>query len=156
MWSPYQDWRKNNRIERISLRKMKRDAYFRQAAGVLMLAMAVALGAGDVDNTGALQSILILGGGAVIVDGINISRQAEIHRAAIEELSESFGSEMKPVVMEFEGERYELTGTAEEQYARWRELLRQIYYAETGFGPQDPMEPDPQSDSAPVPPPHTP
>jgi len=137
MWPPYENWRKNSRIERISLRKMKRDAYMRQAAGVLMLAMAVALGAGDVDNSGALQSILILGGGAVIIDGINISRQAEIHRAAIEELSDSFGSEMKSVIMEFQGQQYELTGTAEEQYARWRELLHEIYYTETGFRPQD-------------------
>ena len=33
----------------------------------------------------------------------------------------------------FEGKQYELTGTAEEQYKRWRELLREIYLAETGF-----------------------
>jgi hypothetical protein len=35
--------------------------------------------------------------------------------------------------MEFQGKTYELTGSAEEQYRRWRELLRQIYDAETGF-----------------------
>ena len=38
---------------------------------------------------------------------------------------------------EFQGKKYELTGSAEEQYTRWRELLRQIYYAETGFRPAD-------------------
>ena len=56
-----------------------------------------------------------------------------MHRAAIQELSESFDNEMKPLVMEFEGKTYELTGSAEEQYHRWRELLRQIYLAETGL-----------------------
>ena len=40
---------------------------------------------------------------------------------------------MKPVVMEFQGKKYELTGSAEEQFKRWRELLRKIYRAETGF-----------------------
>ena len=40
---------------------------------------------------------------------------------------------MKPVVMEFQGKKYELTGSAEEQYRHWRELLRKIYYEETGF-----------------------
>ena len=35
--------------------------------------------------------------------------------------------------MEFEGKQYELTGTAEEQFTHWRELLRQIYITETGF-----------------------
>jgi hypothetical protein len=75
----------------------------------------------------------------VMVDGFNISKQAEIHRVAIQELSESFGSEMKPVVMEFKGKEYELTGSAEEQYKHWRELLRKIYYEETGFEqPDDP------------------
>jgi hypothetical protein len=41
---------------------------------------------------------------------------------------------MEPVVMEFQGKKYELTGSAEEQYRHWRELLRKIYYEETGFG----------------------
>jgi hypothetical protein len=71
------------------------------------------------------------------MDGFNISKQAEIHEAAIEELSQSFSGEMQPVVMEFEGKQYELTGSAEEQFQQWRELLRQIYYAETGFEPDN-------------------
>jgi len=75
-----------------------------------------------------------------MVDGFNISKQAEIHRMAIQELSESFGSEMKPVVMEFKGKEYELTGSAEEQYKHWRELLRKIYYEETGFEQPDDLE----------------
>jgi len=35
--------------------------------------------------------------------------------------------------MEFQGKTYELTGSAEEQYRQWRELLRRIYRAETGL-----------------------
>ena len=71
----------------------------------------------------------------MLIRGWNVSKEAEIHSAAIEELSESFGNEMQPVIMEFEGQQYELTGTAKEQFERWKELLRQIYFAETGFGP---------------------
>jgi hypothetical protein len=37
--------------------------------------------------------------------------------------------------MEFEGQQYELTGSAEEQFKRWRELLEQIYFLETGLDP---------------------
>ena len=84
---------------------------------------------------GALQAGMIIIGGQVIISGFNVSKEAEIHEAAIQELSESFSSEMKPVVMEFEGKQYELTGSAEEQFKQWRELLRKIYYAETGFDP---------------------
>lgn len=140
MWHPYEDWRKTNLVEQVALRKMKRDAYVRQAAGALMMALALGLAIGDVDNTYALQNILIFGGGMVMVDGFNISKQAEIHRMAIQELSESFGSEMKPVVMEFKGKEYELTGSAEEQYKHWRELLRKIYYEETGFEQPDDLK----------------
>ena len=68
-------------------------------------------------------------------DGASLGN-GHLHEAAIEELSESFSSEMKPVVLEFEGEQYELTGSAEEQFKQWRKLLRQIYYAETGFEPE--------------------
>jgi hypothetical protein len=42
--------------------------------------------------------------------------------------------------MEFEGQQYELTGTAAEQFKRWKELLRQIYFAETGFTPSPASE----------------
>ena len=133
MWPDYENWRKNNLTEQTALREMKRSAYARMAGGALMMALAIALG-GEVDNT-ALLNTMVFVGGAVIINGINISKQAEIHAMAVQELSESFGNEMKPVVMEFQGKEYELSGSAEEQYAHWRELLRKIYYAETGFGP---------------------
>ena len=149
MWPAYESWREANLVERQALRKMKRSAYMRQAAGALMMALAIALGAGDVDNTGALQNVLIVGGAAAIGSGINISRQAKIHSAAIKELSESFGSEMKPVVMEFEGEKFELTGSAAEQYQRWRDLLHQIYYTETGFDPVPREEDQPLDETQP-------
>jgi len=142
MWPAYEEWRKASLTEQMAIRKIKRDAYVRQAAGALMMALAIALAAGGVDNSYGVQEGLILGGGAVLYDGINIGKQAEIHRVAIQELSESFGNEMKPVVMEFQGKKYELTGSAEEQYRHWRELLREIYYEETGFGKKD----NPQTD----------
>jgi len=43
---------------------------------------------------------------------------------------------MQPVTMEFEGKQYELTGSAAEQFKHWKRLLRQIYFAETGFEPE--------------------
>jgi hypothetical protein len=45
--------------------------------------------------------------------------------------------DVAPLVVEIEGETVRLTGSREEQYAAWRQLLRQIYAAETGF-PVDP------------------
>jgi hypothetical protein len=140
MWPSYENWRKLNYEEIKAINKIKRDARMRQAGGVLLMLGAVLLNMRQIENTGALQMSMILVGSQIFVNGINISKQAEIHSAAIQELSESFGSEMRSVVMEFEGKQYELTGSAEEQFKRWRELLRQIYFEETGFEPANSMD----------------
>jgi hypothetical protein len=140
MWTSYEAWRKMSLTEREAMRKVEKEAMMRKLAGVLMMAGAIALAAGDVDYTGPLQIGMAIVGGQVIVDGFNISKQAEIHADALKELSESFAGEMKPIVMEFQGRQVELTGTAEEQFEKWRDLMRQIYYAETGFTPEPPGE----------------
>jgi hypothetical protein len=133
MWPPYENWRELSLTERKAMKRIQREAALRQLAGVLLLAGAIALGASDLNNVGGIQAGMVIIGGQVIIDGFNVSKEADIHSGAIRELSESFSSEMKPVVMDFEGKQYELTGSAEEQFAKWRELLRRIYFAETGF-----------------------
>jgi hypothetical protein len=141
MWSPYENWRHLSFNELSAMRKIKRDAMLRQLAGALMIAGAVALGASDINNTAAVQTGMVILGGQVLINGINISKEAKIHSEAIKELSESFGEEMKPVIIEFEGNQYELTGSAQEQFDTWRKLLREIYFTETGFGQDVPPEP---------------
>ena len=137
MWPSYENWRQLNMTERRAIKEIKRKAFTRQVIGALMIAGAIAAGSGNTGNMVALQTGMVLIGGQVIMEGFNISKEAEIHEAAIQELSDSFSGEMKPIVMEFEGQQYELTGSAEEQFQQWRELLRRIYYAETGFGPDN-------------------
>jgi hypothetical protein len=135
MWPSYEEWRNLNYEEVRSIKKIKRDALMRKLTGALLVVGAVAMAIEDVENTGIVQAGMIVVGSQVIINGFNVSKEAEIHSAAIEELSESFGSEMRPVVMEFEGQQYELTGSAEEQFKRWRKLLHKIYITETGFDP---------------------
>jgi hypothetical protein len=145
MWTSYEEWRKMSLAERDAMRKIKREAMLRKVAGILLMVGAVALAAGDANYTGPLQIGMAVAGGQIIVDGFNISKQAEIHASALKELSESFAGEMKPIVMEFQGRQVELTGSAEEQFQKWRALLRQIYYAETGFAP-DPLQDETKED----------
>jgi hypothetical protein len=143
MFPEYEEWRKTDLTERKAIRAIKKDAVVRKVAGILLMAAAVGLGMGDVRGTGALQASMVIIGGQVFIEGLNISRETKIHAAAIQELSESFGTEMEPITMEFEGKKYELTGSAEEQYERWQELLRKIYEAETGFSSKTPSSPVP-------------
>jgi hypothetical protein len=150
MWPPYENWRKLNYTEREAIKKIKREALTKQLLGALLVAGAIVAGSQDANMARIVAPAMVLVGGQVFISGWNVSKEAEMHSAAIEELSESFGDEMQPVIMEFEGQQYELTGTAEEQFKRWRELLRQIYFAETGFEPTpSPEEQDMDKDQKP-------
>jgi hypothetical protein len=135
MWPPYENWRKLNLTEREARKKIKREAMTKQLLGALIVAGAVVAGSRNANAGRVLAPAMAVIGGQVFISGWNVSKEAQMHSAAIEELSESFGNEMQPVTMEFEGRQYELTGSAEEQFKRWKLLLRQIYFAETGFEP---------------------
>ena len=135
MWPSYENWRQLNMTENSARREIKRKAIKQQLIGALLIAGAIAAGSSSSGSMAAVQTGMIIIGSQVLINGFNVSKEAEIHEAAIQELSESFSSEMQPVVMEFEGRQYELTGTAEEQFNQWRALLRKIYFAETGYDP---------------------
>ncbi len=68
---------------------------------------------------------------------MRISNEAEIHNEAIRELGDSLQAEVSPMVIEIQGRTVELTGSIEEQYKKWRALLREIYINETGFAFED-------------------
>ena len=125
-------------------------ALSKQLLGALLIAGAVVAGSQDSNIGRAMAPAMVIIGGQVFISGWNVSKEAEMHSTAIEELSESFGTEMQPVTMEFEGNQYKLTGSAEEQFKHWKQLLRQIYFAETGFEPT-PSSEDPSLDQYPAP-----
>ena len=135
MWDPYIEWRKLRSKEAADLREVEGDALTRKILGGALIAGAIAidiLGGGS--NTGTLRDAMLLGGFWSVKSGIDLSGQAEIHEEAIRELGASFESEVKPMVVEVDGEAVELTGSAEMQYADWRRLLKSIYFTETGLG----------------------
>lgn len=135
---PYHAWRKTSREEAINYRQVKRSATLQTLMGVVVLAGSLAV---DTDSSSSsqrrvnrgLQSIGISEGFNQIFAGFTKRSEASLHIEAIRELSESFGSEAAPMVIEVEGETRRLTGTAAAQYESWRRLLKEIYEAETGF-----------------------
>ena len=136
---PYRAWRKTSREENVNYRQVKRSAALQSLVGVVVLAGSLAM---DTDNSSSsskravsrgLQSIGIQQGLERIMGGITRNAEAKIHLESISELSESFGAEAAPMVINVEGQTRRLTGTAAAQYESWRRLLREIYEAETGF-----------------------
>ena len=142
MWPAYNNWRKLDLTERLARGEIEKSAFLRKAGGALLVALAIVLEATQAGAGSMLQGLMVASGGQVFMSGINLSKQAEMHSAAIAELSESFGADMEPVNLELKGQTYELTGSAKEQYRQWQSLLRQIYQQETGFGPQNDDGPD--------------
>ena len=135
MWDPYVGWRKSRSEEMAALREVERKALTRKILGGALIAGAIALDilAGG-NNTATLRNVMLVGGALSVKSGIDLGGQAEIHEDAIRELGVSFESEVKPLVVEVDGETVELTGSAEVQYADWRRLLKSIYFTETGLG----------------------
>ncbi len=126
MWGPYENWRKFYRIEAAQKRAIERRANRTKVVAALIMIAGLMRGPGLL-TTGAL----------LYKNGHDISKEAEIHDVAIRELGDSLQAEVSPMVVEVQGQTVELTGSIEEQYQKWRELLREIYINETGFAFED-------------------
>lgn len=126
MWDPYENWRKYYLIEAEQKRAVERRANTTKFAAALIMVAGLLRGPG-LFTTGAL----------LYRDGMRISNEAEIHNEAIRELGDSLQAEVSPMVIEIQGRTVELTGSIEEQYKKWRALLREIYINETGFAFED-------------------
>lgn len=135
---PYRSWRKNSRQEAVDYREVKRSARMQALVGVVVLAGSLAIDTNSSNrrtrnvNRG-LQNMGIYEGLNRVIGGFQRNSEASLHLDTIAELSESFGAEAAPMVVNVEGQERRLTGTAAAQYESWRKLLKEIYEAETGF-----------------------
>ncbi|MEA3468507.1 MAG: hypothetical protein U9R57_09845 [Thermodesulfobacteriota bacterium] len=137
LWQPYTDWRKFRSEELFTMRELEQQALTRQLLGIASIVGAIALGAttdyDTVVQTSTLRDVMVMGGAAAIYSGVQKKEESRINKQVIEELGTSFSSEAEPLVVEVDGETLRLSGTAEQQYSRWRELLREIYARENGL-----------------------
>jgi len=148
LWEPYGNWRKFRSEEVAAMREIKRDALRRKMIGVAAIIGAIAIGTSSDNDSAAsetLQQVMVAGGAYAIYSGMQKSQEVVINKEVIEELGVSFSSEAEPLVVEVEGETVRLTGSAEEQYAKWREILKQIYARETGLIPGEAIPDQPHN-----------
>jgi hypothetical protein len=135
---PYLNWRKTSRAENVKFRQVKQSAKIQALVGVAVLAGSTQINTNSSSRntrniTQAIQYQGISRGVNSIFSALSRNRDAGLHMDAIAELSESFGNEAAPMVINVEGKERRLIGNAEAQFESWRKLLRQIYEAETGF-----------------------
>jgi hypothetical protein len=132
MLGPYQEWRKQSYTEAVALQELRAESQRRLIAGVISVAAGIAGAASDNRGSRAAGNVAIAGGGYLIKSGLDKRAEADIHVQALEELGVSLEAEIAPQIIELDDRTITLTGTVQDQYDQWRELLRQIYEAEVG------------------------
>jgi len=124
----YDEWRYATYDEALRLREVKKQARNQLLTGTALIAGGLMAGSNSKTYAGQAASVQsVIGGVGVVKVGLDRKREAEIHAQSLKELNQSLGSEITPHVLDIEGQTIELTGTADAQYARWREILQEIY-----------------------------
>ncbi len=128
---PYDSWREQSYAETMTLRELRDSARRRFIAGtaVVLGGLAAATNGGNY-ATQAGGAIGVGAGAYLIKSGFDKQAEARMHVQALEELGQSLENEVAPRVINLEDRTITLTGTVEEQYAQWREILADIYAAE--------------------------
>ena len=133
MRESYDEWRLATYEEAILLRQLQQQSRNRLIGGAALVAAGIYAGSESSTYAETLASSGVVSGGiAAIRSGLNRRKDAEIHAQTLRELGQSLGSEIGPSVLKVEGETIELKGSAEVQFGKWRDLLREIYIEETG------------------------
>ncbi len=134
----YTNWRKSRLLEMNMIREVDDAKNKELVKGSLLVLSGAALGVLYGQSKGYNPAIPAIVGAAVgagvakMFEADKIKEEAEINKAALEELGVSFAAEVEPTVLKVEGETIELTGSAEAKYEQWREVLGKIYQVETG------------------------
>ena len=121
---PYDDWRAYSYEEQKALDSVNRNSRLMKVLGGIAVLGGILMDPRG--NDYGTKDILILGGIAAINAGFEKGKDAGIHKAALGELVDSFDGEITPLLVDVDGKVVQLTGSAEAQFNKWRELLQQI------------------------------
>ena len=133
MRAPYDAWRQMSYRETMALEEAERSARRRFITGAAAIAGSIAVASSQSGPAAQAAGIVGVGAGAYLVrSGFDRTAEASMHIAALQELGESLQSAISPKVIELDDRQIMLTGTVEEQYQQWREILMELYLTETG------------------------
>ena len=131
MEQPYDEWRRQSYDEVVRLREIQRSARNRKIGGIAAILAGIAAAGSNNGAARAAGQVAVIGGGYVTKSGFDKSAQADIHVEALQELGDSLEAEIEPHVIEMEDRTITLSGTVENQYDQWREILKDIYILDT-------------------------
>ena len=130
--APYRDWARQSYYER----RVHDESVASSVTQGLLSALAIIGGVVVATNSKStpearqLGQILVGAGAYGAYDAYQDYEATEIHEAALKELGQSLDLEVKPQVVQVENQTRTLTGSIEEQYQQWHEVLNEIYLSE--------------------------
>jgi hypothetical protein len=125
MDKPYDDWRANSYTEQAAYDSLNKSGKLKKILGIAAIAAGILVPANSRAGSDA-KTVAMIGGAAALESGFKDSADSQIHKAALEELAESFGADVSELVVDVDGRVVELKGSAEEQFRQWRTLLKEI------------------------------
>ena len=130
---PYDSWREQSYRETIELRELEASARRRFIAGAATVVAGIAAATQGSNYGTQIGGAAAVGAGAYLIrSGFDKRAEAQMHMEALEELGQSLEDEVAPQVISLEDRSITLTGSVEEQYEQWREILADLYAAEVG------------------------
>jgi len=132
----YAVWQEQSLQEAKAAREAETKATGEAVAGGLLIGLAIVAAIAGARNNNynpgpsIAATIGVAAGGALLANSFRTSNEAKVYRDALSELGQSIDLELAPQVIKFEKETVELTGDAAEQFAQWRNFLKQIYQEE--------------------------
>jgi len=132
MEQPYWRWRQESYQEVMALRSLDKSSDRRMAVGAATLVAGI-LSAAKSSNRIVRTSgtATMAAGGYIIKSAIDQDNESKIHVEALQELGDSLEASIEPNVIELEDRSVTLSGTVDNQYKQWREILREIYRIDT-------------------------
>ncbi|MBI2994603.1 MAG: hypothetical protein HYY48_10570 [Gammaproteobacteria bacterium] len=135
MEEPYREWREAYYVESKALKEVQAKSNARLIGGALAVLAGILAQGVDSRTANAAGWVGIGAGATAVMSGLNKREEAKIHIEALEEISASLNSEIEPHTITLEDRTVTLTGTVTEQYHQWRQILKDLYAAETGKAP---------------------
>ncbi len=131
---PYTNWRKYSHEELEAEALARRQAATRQILGAVAVVGGIMAGQETSSSAGsAAATAAVIGGIYAFKSGLDKRAELKVHSESLKQLGDSFQAEVQPMVVDVEGRTLQLKGSAEEQYAEWRRLLKDLYEHETGL-----------------------
>ena len=129
---PYTEFRRMSYDEVMTMDRLAADARRNMIVGVAAILGGIA--ATQSNNATAYYSspVIIASGGWLIKDAFDSGDERQLHIETLAELGNSLEMEIAPRTIELEERTITLSGSVEDQYDQWRDILADIYANDVG------------------------